>query len=486
MKRWKKPLAYVIGLASVLALCIPALHGALAEDAQTIEIRISKTTDVYGDNGKVIGTLIPGECGEATYMPVKGSEAYGVQVLYTYAGDSGDAILGGNLGGKTKVTLRWDSGSTISPGEAAASAADQTGPQAQTPPAAESPATEQSADPNATPTPVPTPTPEPTPTIEPSVPDHVWIDTGLIVAALMDLHAADAQAIWERDTQIEILKAGSADAGQSPASAPPAKEEPNVENSGAQPSTVEDSLLYLIFKSAMLVLGVAFLGWIAVSEAGRKKNSNSLVTNANETGKSLGSISRNTDALPRIASSLDTGMKTLPSGEQLKQIFGGESGKEQRIAQPNEPPDDSNLQTSKNEEPKIKISLPDGAQPDLIGLANRLAGIASADEWFKLVDQAGFHAKLLQTSPTGRDVWIEDRFKNSTLACLMRSASDDKAYLIPSFNDARASEDHNGKFYQITEDRSVTYYRIELLAIMNVRDKIYFSFHSQGKLVRGV
>jgi hypothetical protein len=132
-----------------------------------------------------------------------------------------------------------------------------------------------------------------------------------------------------------------------------------------------------------------------------------------------------------------------------------------------------------------QTAYPDGREPDLLALANSLAGVSSAEEWSERIKRAGYRVALLTSNPTERGSFVADTSGNSILACLMKSADAETGYLIPSYQDPRADEYRWNDYYLIREDASVKGYRVEELALMHVERGTFFSHKSKGRLVRG-
>lgn len=140
-------------------------------------------------------------------------------------------------------------------------------------------------------------------------------------------------------------------------------------------------------------------------------------------------------------------------------------------------------QTQKEPEP---TPVREGEEPDLLALANSLAGITSAAEWHARVQEAGFYARLLQANPTDKGSYIADEGGYSILACLMRSENAPLAYVVPSYQDPKASEPRWSSFFVVNEDNVVLNFRIDTLPVMFVEHGVFFLLKSKGRLTRRV
>ncbi len=477
MKRWNSILALGAVALLLLALFIPAGFKANADGERTFLIAISKTIPAYGDDGKAVGTLNPNVNQKATYTSAKTNMEYPVEILYV---DTGDSIVdkGKNLVGKTEVRLYTSQANMLASTDAEAASSEFTISAVETI-APESTETVSEATP--TPTAEPTPTPIPTATPEPDVPDHVWIETDVVVASLLGMIEDDQITIADLEAQIENLSAESTTHDQS-------SDQPTIsiitdgENDQSDTSLMQSGVFQTIFWYVIGLLGIGLLAWIAVSASSKRTHRKELERDIADSKQTIQNIHTKVENIPTIQDKLNKLEENIPQKAQIAQVV--EDGKETKQGV---------KQLLERKEPTRPDPLPpppqplkkEGMQPDLIALANRLSGIGSQDEWFDLVNKAGFHAKLLQANLTSRNAWIEDKNNHSTVACLMRSVSDDVAYMIPSFNDALAHEDHLDKFYDIGDDPSVTYYKIDLLAVMHVAQETHFTLQDRGKMTLG-
>jgi hypothetical protein len=114
-----------------------------------------------------------------------------------------------------------------------------------------------------------------------------------------------------------------------------------------------------------------------------------------------------------------------------------------------------------------------GEEPDLLKLANSLAGVAASANWRAMVSEAGFRYVLLQANPTEKGTYIADESGYSIIAALMRGAEADVAYIVPSYHDPNASENRWHDFYAINESQSVRNYRVEALPVMFIERGVF-------------
>ena len=128
--------------------------------------------------------------------------------------------------------------------------------------------------------------------------------------------------------------------------------------------------------------------------------------------------------------------------------------------------------------------VPEGEEPDLLKLANSLAGVAASANWRAMVSEAGFRYVLLQANPTEKGTYIADESGYSIIAALMRGAEADVAYIVPSYHDPNASENRWHDFYAINESQSVRNYRVEALPVMFIERGVFFLPKSKGRLIR--
>ncbi len=432
MRCSKRIIAVSAWLVLLIALCIPAFSGALAEDEIWIDIPIGQTTEVFNDKGDSTGTLEPDAQGGAVFQAPKSDPITGVRVRYLLAKvDSAKQIKA--LIGKTKVQLSLMQA--------------------------------------ATPAPETTETKKPNPA---AFPEYGWIDSNLVITALSARMAVDKSRANTYQAEIAALQAALANANaEKPTAAPMPTATPIL-----VPQKVDQESVGAWVDYAALALGIVCagaLGWIALSVyAGRleKEHQTEQLKKLNErlaNGVSLNStvkveqvswprnarVEVGSDSIDRIAANLDRSSAFVS-----------------QIAPPESP---------KKAEPK---PIPEGEEPDLLALANNLAGIASAAEWRNKIREAGWRYALLQANPTEKGTYVEDESGYSIIACLMRGAEAEIAYVVPSYQDSNAIEDRWHEFYSIEESNKVKNYEVYSLSVMFIERGVFFLPKSKGKLTR--
>ena len=428
MRSSKRFLATVAWLILLIALCIPTFSGALAEENNLIDIPIGQETDVFNEKGVLIGTLQPDMQGRAMFQVGKGDPIAGVRVCYLLSKvDNTNQIKA--LIGKTMVWFTLLQAAT--------------------------------------------PTSETTEAKTPAgLPEFGWIDSNLVITALsarvsvVTSHANTNQAV------IEALQTALANVNVEKPTAAPTPSATQIPEKADQ----EKVGAWVVY--AALALGIVCVGavaWIALSVYAAKTekiHQTEQIKKLNERfteGVSLKNsvkveqvtwpkdarVQVGSDSLDRMAANLEQ------SGALLSQITSKESVKEP--------------------EPQ---PIPEGAEPDLIALANSLAGIASATDWRKKIQEAGFRYELLTSNPSDKGNYIADESGYSIIAALMRGPEAELAYIVPSYHDSKASEDRWSEFYSIEPDQSVLTYRVDKLPVMFIDRGVFFLPKSKGRLTR--
>ena len=230
---------------------------------------------------------------------------------------------------------------------------------------------------------------------------------------------------------------------------------------------------------AAVVLGIAGVGalvWMAISAA-----------------SAAWEAERQTKQMIKVADALKDGI-AIRSPLKIEQDAWPKSG---RVAIVSEPIDQlaeiakrggmAGMQSGAwTQQPVEPVAPPvrEGEEPELLALANRLAGVASSSEWNAIVADAGWRAVQLQSNPTEKGTYIVDDSGYSIIACLARGAEPEIAYVLPSYQDPNASEPRWVEFYSITEDMSVKNYRVEALPVMFIERGTFFLQKSKGRLIR--
>lgn len=423
----KRVLAVGAWLVLLIALCVPAFSGALAEDDNLIDIPIGQKTDVLNEKGVLIGTLQPDAQGGAAFQATKGDPIAGVRVCYLLAkADNANVVKA--LIGKTMVRFTLLQAAT----------------------------------------PAPDTTEAKSPTV---LPEFGWIDSNLIITALSARVSVDTSHANTYQAVIEALQTALANVNvEKPTAAPTPTATPIPKEN---PETVGAWVVYAALALGIVCVGA--VGWIALSvyaAKNEKEHQTEQIKKLNDRfteGVSLKNavkveqvswpknarVEVGSDSLDRIAVSLDR------SSALVSQIV------------PPEPP--------KKAEPK---PIPEGEEPDLLALANSLAGIASATEWRSKIREAGWRYALLQANPTEKGTYVEDDSGYSIIACLMRGAEAELAYVVPSYQDSNAIEERWHEFYSIGESKTVKNYEVYSLPVMFIDRGVFFLPKSNGKLTR--
>lgn len=427
MKRNKRIIAVGAMLLLLIALCVPVLSGALAEGT-SLEIPIHQATDLFNAKGEWIGTLDQGANNDVI-LTLKSKAAFaGLKVVYdpSAANETTNAKA---LVGKSHVEIIATS-------------------VASTP--------EVTPDPNAAP-----------------MPTEGWIDTNLIVAAYTVQHSVDVEAIAQRDATILQL--------QPKESMAPAPETPSPEPTPtANPGIFSVERMDIWVPVAAIAIGLFALGllaWIAISTATNAWDTESQTKLLGKMGeqiaaglKSSGPLRVEQTAWPK------EGHVRLGSDvvEQIASVAAQNSALLERV----------NTTAKDSEPPPPPPPIPEGEEADLLQLANRLAGRASAAEWHEIVKEAGLKAVLLQANPTEKGTFVVDESGYSIIACLMRSPDAEIGYVLPSYQDPNASERRWMEFYSVNENNSVRNYRVDALAVVHIERGTFFLPKSYGRLTR--
>ena len=466
MKRRSRILAVCALMALLLAVCVPVLSAASADGEETIMIKISGTTTCYGDNGKQAGVLNTDGDVQLTYRAVKSKEDVPVILLYTYTTE--DSGLGADqLEGKVRVTLQRV------PTEMVVSV---DSPDATT----STPATDVSAntEENAETTPEMAVTPQPEPL------GDVWIDASVIIPALNETLILKDADIKGKDEKITTLEAN--ESAEEPVVLPIPSDaivDDNPDTTDTADTGLFQSLLFPIVACVALLVIAGGAIWSAVSlartarETGKtndEKNSKNQSLKSME--QSLARLSERTD--PAVAIK-DAMMDPTAKTPYMKSIAADTAEARTILARMEEKADFA-------PQPAEQLTHPDTAKKRaVIALTNSLAGKASREDWANIILESGYRYVLVQTSATDREALQEDRTGNSVLACLMKGAEAEEAYLVPSFEDPNAGENLWKNFYAVTDDAAVQHYRIDEPAVMKVvNNGAFFTLDTKGKLSR--
>ena len=126
----------------------------------------------------------------------------------------------------------------------------------------------------------------------------------------------------------------------------------------------------------------------------------------------------------------------------------------------------------------------EGEEPELLALANSLAGVGAVAAWKEIVEEAGWRAVQLQLNPTEKGTYVVDDGGYSVIACLMRGVEPKIGYVVPSFLDSTASEPIWNEFYEIEENESVVNYHIDTLALIHINSGNFYLRKAPGRLTR--
>ena len=303
------------------------------------------------------------------------------------------------------------------------------------------------------------------------MPGEGWIDVTLVVKAQAARHAIDLNQIAKLGEQLATFESGATQSPSSPSTVVAAPVTAGIFNAD------EIAIWAPLVALALGVIAVSALVWLAISAA----------TTAWETERQTRYITKITDALTNgvaIQAPLKMELSAWPRGgqvsvssEALEQLAAiarlggvfGAPGIPSRQQQPAEP---------------TPLPVREGEEPELLALANRLAGVASAPEWNGIVREAGWRAVQLQSNPTEKGTYVADESGYSIIACLLCGAEPEFAYVVPSYQDPNASEPRWSEFYMVNEDMSVKNYYVEALPVMYIERGTFFLQKSKGKLTR--
>lgn len=441
MKRNKRIIAAGATLLLLIAVCVPVLSGALAEGEETpLVVPIDQETAVFGADGTQIGTLIA-DADKAAVLTLFTGEAFpGIEVVFDQAAVN-KAQTNDALAGKTLVLF------------SAARAASTPVP---SPEATQETAAQVASD--VTPAPMPT---------------EGWIDANIVLTAFANDRVADASTIADKDLEIATLKASVADT-----------ESINAQNAlllgGDQSSGLFDKdAMDIWVPAAAIALGILGLGvlvWIAVSASTSAWESERTFRQLMKLNERMteGVAVKTPLIVEQIAWPREGHVRLAP--DVVEQIAAVAAQNGALFAQVNTP--------VKETETPPPPPIPEGEEPDLLQLANRLAGIVSAAEWHALVKEAGLKAVLLQANPTEKGTFIADDSGYSIIACLMRSPDAQIGYVLPSYQDPNASEHRWMEFYSVNENNSVRNYRVDALAVVHIERGTFYLPKSNGRLTR--
>jgi hypothetical protein len=411
----------------LIALCVPVLSGALAASEETpLVVPIGQETAVYGADGAQTGTLRPDSAKGTIFILVSGEEFAGVQVVF----DQAEANKAGANDARTGKTL------VLFISAVATESADIAQDAAAV-----------------------------------SMPTQGWIDANLVVTALAARHATDASAIGSRDQEIASLQNQLNTAKETGVNPTPQVVE-------KAPGIFSAEKLAGWAPVAAIILGILGLGvlvWLAVSASTAAWESERTVRQLTKLNE------RFSDGLP------------LKTPVRVEQIAWPREGHVQLapdvVKQLAAVADQTNAYNTRMNEP-VKIvepepePIPEGEEPELLQLANKLAGVASAAEWNAIVRDAGWRAVLLQANPTEKGTFIADDSGYSIIAGLMRTLDADIAYIVPSYQDPNASEQRWSDFYAVSENTTVRNFRVDALPVMYIERNTFFLLKTKGRLTR--
>lgn len=443
----------------ILSLLLTAFSGALAEgeqaaEEQPVEIPILQETQLLSAAGKLIGTLVPDGSGGADLQLETKETVAGVIVRYAPYDVSEQAKVKA-LTGKTKVLL------SLAAAETAATEPEETAGAAS--PDAE---TANTATPTPETTPEPTKKPNPTQPL-PVLPEEGWIDSNLVNTALYEHAVQEASACASAEAELAEIKSITPEPTEPAFTATPV---PENDSSGGIFSPDRTSAWLPLAAVALGIVGAGMLAWIAFSAFAASSEAR-----------------HQTDQLRKLSDELNKGIE-VKSPVKVEQAAWPREGSvtiasealEQLASRPVYAP----AEAEKREDPPApppKI-VPPGEDPELLALCNRLAGVASAEKWHSLVKEAGWHAVLLQTNPTEKGTYIPDESGYSIVACLMRDADAEIAFVLPSYQDPNASEERWSEFFAVSEDFGVKNFRVDALAEMFIERGTFFLLKSKGRL----
>ena len=467
MKITKNLLAVCALFALLLAVCVPVLSVANADGEDTIIVTISGTKMCYGDNGKQIGVLSPGESAgsQPTYLADDDKEAVAVIVLYNYTAEN--SVIGSdNMEGKVKVTLQRAPEITPVPADSPDAAA--SGPE---------------ADASVSPDETVEAAPEMVTLPQTELICDVWVDASIVVSALSQAKQQDDSIINELNTQIAKLTGDGVT--EEPVATPADIAEGEIDNPDADAAQTGllPSWLFPIIACVVLLAIAGGVIWSAISAARiarETKKSNDEKNSKNQSLQSMDQSLANLSKQADPASAIDKAMMD-PVGKApyMKLIVENTAETRAILARMEQ-------KTDFAPQPEQRLTDPYTVKRrEAIALANSLAGIAAREDWADILVQSGYRYVLVQTDPTSQNVLRENKAEASVLACLMKGSEAEEAYLVPSFEDPNAGENLWKNFYAVTDDASVQHYRIDELAVMKVvNNGAFFTLNTKGKLSR--
>ena len=429
MMHSKRILAACAWLILLLALCIPAFSGALAEEEILIDVPIGQKADVFNEKGASIGTLQPDPQGGLVFQATKGDPISGVRVRYLLAAVE-NTKQSKALTGKTMVQLAFAQAAT---------------------PAPETAETKTSA----------------------VLPEYGWIDTDLVITALSARISVDESRANTYQAEIAALQEAfiHANAEESP------KQEPTP-TATPTPEKVDEEGSESWIPYAALALGVVCagaLGWIALSAYAVKHETELQTEQLKKLNERFAEGISLKNSVKVEQTSWPKDARVTVVSDSLERIATNQEQSGALFSQitPKEP--------VKEPEPQ---PIPEGEEPDLLALANSLAGIASAADWRNKIREAGWRYALLQANPTEKGTYVEDDSGYSIIACLMRDAEAELAYVVPSYQDSNAIEDRWHEFYTIEESKEFKNYHVYALPVMFIERGVFFLPKSKGRLTR--
>ncbi len=427
MIRKKKILFAGVTLLLLILLSVPVFSGALAESAQQIDIPIGQETEVLDAVGTQLGFLVPDQESGILFRSISGETIPGVRVRYEVTAQV--ESLQGPLTGKTEVLL-----SLLQADEAI--------------------------------------TPAPQTTAEAAgidLPEYGWIDSDLVITALSARHILDLSQIGAKDNEIAKLKESETNTNKESAGTAslPAEQDEDTINQGN---------IFSWIPLAALALGIicaGALGWIAISVSSMRHEEEIRTEQLKRFSEHFrdgvtfkSPLKVETTAWPHEArvQIVSDALEHVAKNANQSGAFGSPN----HSSEPAQPP-----------KPQ---PIPEGEEPDLLALANRLAGVPSSSKWRELVREAGWRAVLLQANPTEKGTYIADDSGYSIIAALMHSAEAEIAYIVPSYQDPNASENRWSEFFTVNEDMGVKNYRVDALPVMFIERGTFFLQKTKGRL----
>ncbi len=422
MKRKPKRIAIGAMLLLLMALCVPVFSGALAEgEEEPLIVTIENGTKLYDAAGKEIGTFAIDDKGGISLTTSDKSLSFQISQVGYDAAAANAATATERTTGRALVSLKQ----------------------------AETDTTQD-------------------------MPKEGWIDVTLIVSAQSEKirqYAGENAALSDQLAKF-------VNTPEAPTLSPqPVTPTPNPTPKAVGMFSAESIAIWTPVSAVVLgIAGVGALVWMAISAA-----------------SAAWEAERQTKQMIKVADALKDGI-AIRSPLKIEQDAWPKSG---RVAIVSEPIDQlaeiakrggmAGMQSGAwTQQPVEPVAPPvrEGEEPELLALANRLAGVASSSEWNAIVADAGWRAVQLQSNPTEKGTYIVDDSGYSIIACLARGAEPEIAYVLPSYQDPNASEPRWVEFYSITEDMSVKNYRVEALPVMFIERGTFFLQKSKGRLIR--